>query len=99
MDFCGTHEWTITHYGIRSLIPQGIELVAGPGCPVCVTPSHYVEELIKLALDGIVVYTYGDVYKLRSHKGVNNIYSLSEARAVGGDIRLVSDILVAINDA
>ncbi|MEM1714057.1 MAG: hydrogenase formation protein HypD, partial [Desulfurococcaceae archaeon] len=79
MDFCGTHEWTITHYGIRSLIPQGIELVAGPGCPVCVTPSHYVEELIKLALDGIVVYTYGDVYKLRSHKGVNNIYSLSEA--------------------
>lgn len=37
MDFCGTHEWTITHYGIRSLLPEAIEMVAGPGCPVCVT--------------------------------------------------------------
>lgn len=99
MDFCGTHEWTITHYGIRSIVPQGIELVAGPGCPVCVTPSHYVEELIKLALDGVIVYTYGDVYKLRSYKGTRGMHSLSEARAAGGDVRLVSDLLVAINDA
>jgi hydrogenase expression/formation protein HypD len=38
MDFCGTHEWTIVHFGIRSLMPSGVELVAGPGCPVCVTP-------------------------------------------------------------
>ncbi|MEM2187578.1 MAG: hypothetical protein QXT37_11415, partial [Thermofilaceae archaeon] len=41
MDFCGTHEWTITHFGIRSLMPEQIELVAGPGCPVCVTPSLF----------------------------------------------------------
>ncbi|MEM4439720.1 MAG: hydrogenase formation protein HypD, partial [Pyrobaculum sp.] len=67
MDFCGTHEWTIVHFGIRGLLERAgaynVELVAGPGCPVCVTPSYYVEQLIKLALDGVVVYTYGDGYK------------------------------------
>ena len=99
MDFCGTHEWTITHYGIRSLVPEGLELVAGPGCPVCVTPSHYVEELIKLALDRVVIYAYGDVYKLRAYRGVKGVYSLSEARATGADVRVVTDILSAARDA
>jgi len=98
MDFCGTHEWTITHYGIRSLLPGGIELVAGPGCPVCVTPSHYVEELIKLALDGVIVYTYGDTYKLRSHVEVRGARSLSDVRALGADVRVVPDILTAARD-
>ena len=99
MDFCGTHEYSITRYGIRSIIPENIELVAGPGCPVCVTPSYYIEEIIKLALEGIVIYTYGDMYKIRSYKGVNGIFSLSEARSQGVDIRVVPDILVAIRDA
>lgn len=99
MDFCGTHEWTITHYGIRSLLPEGLELVAGPGCPVCVTPSHYVEELVKLALDGITVYTYGDVYRLKAYRSVKGARSLSEARALGADVRVVPDILTAIRDA
>ncbi|MEM4487773.1 MAG: hydrogenase formation protein HypD [Desulfurococcaceae archaeon] len=99
MDFCGTHEWVITHYGIRTLLPREIELVAGPGCPVCVTPSHYIEELIKLALNGIVIYTYGDTYRLRTTKSVSNVFSLSEARSLGGDIRVVSDIISAIKDA
>ncbi|MGC8983243.1 MAG: hydrogenase formation protein HypD [Desulfurococcaceae archaeon] len=99
MDFCGTHEWTITYYGIRSVVPGGLELVAGPGCPVCVTPSHYVEELIRLALDGVVVYAYGDVYKLRAYRSVKGAYSLSDARSLGGDVRVVSDLLVAARDA
>ncbi|MEM0000549.1 MAG: hydrogenase formation protein HypD [Desulfurococcaceae archaeon] len=99
MDFCGTHEWTITHYGIRGLVPEGLELVAGPGCPVCVTPSHYVEELLKLALDGLVIYAYGDVYRLRAHKDVRGARSLSDARALGADVRVVPDILTAIRDA
>lgn len=99
MDFCGTHEWTITHYGIRGLLPRGVELVAGPGCPVCVTPSYYIEELIKLALDGYIIYTYGDVYRLRATKGVKGINSLSEVRSCGGDVRVVSDLLSACKDA
>lgn len=99
MDFCGTHEWSITYYGLRSLVPSGMELVAGPGCPVCVVPSHYIEESIKLALDGVVVYAYGDVYKLRARRSVRGAYSLSEARSLGGDVRIVQDILSATRDA
>ncbi|MCY0868485.1 MAG: hydrogenase formation protein HypD [Desulfurococcus sp.] len=99
MDFCGTHEYSITRYGLRALMPNGIELVAGPGCPVCVTPSHYIEESIKLALDGVVVYTYGDVYRVRAYRSVRGAFSLSEARSLGGDVRVTTDILAAARDA
>ncbi|MEM4717926.1 MAG: hydrogenase formation protein HypD [Desulfurococcaceae archaeon] len=99
MNFCGTHEYTITHYGIRTLLPNGIELVAGPGCPVCVTPSHYVEEVVRVALDGIAVYTYGDVYRLRTYRGYKGIYSLSEARSRGASVKVVPDLLTAIRDS
>ncbi len=99
MDFCGTHEWTVTHYGLRSLVPEGLELVAGPGCPVCVTPSRYVEEAIRLALDGVVVYTYGDTYRLPAVRPVRGVRSLAEARAAGGDVRLVYSLLEAARDA
>ncbi len=97
MDFCGTHEYTITHYGLRSLMPPEVELVAGPGCPVCITPAYYVDVVIKLALEGIRVYTYGDAYKLpgsaRRGKGIR---SLEEARAAGGDVVVVYSILDAV---
>jgi len=99
MDFCGTHEWTITHFGIRSLIPSNIELVAGPGCPVCVTPSYFIEEVIKLALDGVTIYTYGDVYRLKTIRPVGGASSLSEAKALGGSVKVVTSILDAISDA
>lgn len=99
MNFCGTHEYTITHYGLRTLLPQGLELVAGPGCPVCVTPSYYIEEAIKLSMEKITVYTYGDAYRLRTHRGVDGIYSLADARSRGGQVRVVPDILTAIRDA
>ncbi len=90
MNFCGTHEWSIVRYGLRSLLPRNIELVAGPGCPVCVTPSYYIERIIEPALQGVVVYTYGDVYRLRTIRSVGNVYSFSEARGLGADIRVVN---------
>lgn len=99
MNFCGTHEWTVTHYGLRSLLPSNIEIVAGPGCPVCVTPSHYIEEAIKLSLEGVTVYTYGDTYRLNANRSINGARSLSEAKALGGSVKLVSNILDAIRDA
>lgn len=99
MDFCGTHEWTITHYGLRSLMPEGLELVAGPGCPVCVTPSYYIENAIRLGFEGIVVYTYGDVYRLPSLKPVKGASSLAEAKALGAEIKIVTGIGDAIFDA
>lgn len=99
MDFCGTHEWTIVHYGLRSLVPKGLELVAGPGCPVCVTPSRYVEAAIKLALEGVVVYTYGDTFKLPVLNPVDGVSSLEEARARGAPVRVVVSIGDAARDA
>ncbi|MEM0302800.1 MAG: hydrogenase formation protein HypD [Archaeoglobaceae archaeon] len=99
MDFCGTHEWTITHYGLRSLMPEGLELVAGPGCPVCVTPSYYIENAIRLGFEGIVIYTYGDVYRLPSLKPLNGASSLAEAKALGAEIKIVTGIGDAILDA
>lgn len=99
MNFCGTHEWTTTHYGIRSIVPSSIELVAGPGCPVCVTPSYYIEEALKLALEGMVVYTYGDTYRLRTVKPVKGVRALSEARAYGALVKVVTSFAEAISDA
>jgi len=99
MDFCGTHEWTITHYGLRSFMPDGLELVAGPGCPVCVTPSKYIEYAIELALDGVAVYTFGDTYKLPALRRVRGAKSLAEAKALGGDVRLVYSFIEAARDA
>lgn len=98
MNFCGTHEWTITYYGLRTLLPEEIEMVAGPGCPVCITPATYVDELIKLALDGIRVYTFGDAFKLVSTSG-KTPRSLAEAQALGGNVKVVYSFLEAVKDA
>ncbi|MEM3401796.1 MAG: hydrogenase formation protein HypD, partial [Candidatus Hadarchaeales archaeon] len=98
MNFCGTHEWATVHHGIRKLLPPSIELVAGPGCPVCVTPSYYVEVLIRLASEGVRVYTYGDSFKLRT-TGENHPTNLQEAKADGADVRVVYSFLDAIKDA
>lgn len=99
MDFCGTHEWTITHYGLRSLMPEKLELVAGPGCPVCVTPSFYIQNAIRLGFDGITIYTYGDVFRLPTLSPVNGASSLAEAKALGAEVKIVTGILDAISDA
>jgi len=85
MNFCGTHEHTITYYGIRSLMPPNIELVAGPGCPVCVTPARIIDAAIKLALEeNLTVYTYGDMYKVPGTK-----LSLAQAKGLGAKVVVV----------
>ncbi|AFH43003.1 hydrogenase formation protein HypD [Fervidicoccus fontis] len=95
MNFCGTHEWSIVRYGIRALMPKNVELIAGPGCPVCVTPSYYIEEAIKLALEGYKIYTYGDTYRLMAVKNISGVKSLSEVKSLGGDVQVVTSILDA----
>ena len=52
---CGTHEWTITHFGLRSLLPENVEVIAGPGCPVCIVPAAEIDEAVQLAQRGIIV--------------------------------------------
>ncbi len=91
---CGTHEWTITHYGLRSLLPDGVELIPGPGCPVCVCPSRDIDEAIQLALDGVVVATFGDMVRVPSTR-----MSLADAKAEGGDVRVVYSVSDAVEMA
>lgn len=98
MNFCGTHEWTTTHYGLRDLLPPFLDLVAGPGCPVCVVPAYYVDVAIKLAQKGVRIYTYGDSLKLRS-ASPNAPGSLQEAKANGADVRVVYSFLDAMKDS
>lgn len=98
MNFCGTHEWTTTRYGIRDLLPPFLEIIAGPGCPVCVTPAHYVDAAVKLAEEGVRVYTYGDVMRLRS-VGPKRTASLEEVKTGGGDVKLVYSFLDAVKEA
>jgi hydrogenase expression/formation protein HypD len=81
---CGTHEWTITHYGLRSLLPESVDVIAGPGCPVCVLPAAEIDEAIFLALKGVTLVTFGDLLRVPGSEG-----SLQEARASGGDVRIV----------
>jgi len=98
MNFCGTHEWTITNYGLRSIMPPNVELLAGPGCPVCITPAYYVDIAIRLAMDSVKVYSYGDVYKLPGslYRQGKLPRSLAEAKAQGGNVEVVYSFLDAI---
>ncbi len=84
---CGTHEWTVTHFGLRSLLPRQIEVIAGPGCPVCVLPATEIDETVKLALKGVTVTTFGDVLRVPGSSS-----SLAKARAEGGDVRVVYSV-------
>ncbi|MEM1784880.1 MAG: hydrogenase formation protein HypD [Candidatus Bathyarchaeia archaeon] len=84
---CGTHEWAITHYGIRSLLPKNVDVIAGPGCPVCVTPASEIDESIKLAENGAVIACYGDMLRVPGSHG-----SLLDAKAEGADIRVVYSV-------
>ena len=94
MHVCGSHEWTITHFGIRALLPENIEVRAGPGCPVCVTPAADIDAAVRLSLEGKTILTYGDMSRA---KGSAN--SLFEARASGGDVRVVYSVHDAVKIA
>ena len=91
---CGTHEWTITHYGLRSLLPRNVEVVAGPGCPVCIVPAAEIDEAVQLAQKGVVVTCFGDVLRV---PGSN--MSLLEAKAAGADVRVVYGVSDAVKMA
>jgi len=91
---CGTHEWTVTHYGLRSLLPGNVEVIAGPGCPVCILPAAEIDEAIKLAQEGVTITTFGDVVRVPG-----STISLAEARAIGGDVRIVYGVGDAVKMA
>lgn len=91
---CGTHEWTITHSGLRSLLPENVSLIAGPGCPVCVVPAREIDEAVWLSLNGATVVTFGDMYRAPGSE-----LSLEDARSRGGDVRVVYSVKDAVEMA
>ncbi len=91
---CGTHEWTITRYGLRMFLPDSLEVIAGPGCPVCVVPSAEIDEAVSLALKGLVVATFGDMLRVPGSS-----IPLQEAKASGGDVRIVYSVRDAVKMA
>jgi len=85
MHVCGTHEHTISKFGLRTLLPDQIEVLAGPGCPVCVCPAADIDKAIEIASHkDTIITTFGDMIRVPS----TNL-SLSEVKAKGGDIRVV----------
>ncbi|MGC9777990.1 MAG: hydrogenase formation protein HypD [Candidatus Heimdallarchaeota archaeon] len=81
---CGTHEMTASRFGIRSVIPSTIDIIPGPGCPVCVCPSYEIDFAIELAKQDKIITTFGDMLKVPASKK-----SLAEVKRDGGDIRIV----------
>ena len=95
MHVCGTHESTIAHWGIRELLPENIEVIAGPGCPVCVCPASDIDLATLIAQKrDIILTSFGDMLRVPSSH-----LSLAQARAQGADIRLVYSATDAIEVA
>ena len=85
MEVCGTHTHEIFRLGIRKLLPPQVELISGPGCPVCVTPVGFIDEAVWLALEkNVTICTFGDLVRVPGTK-----MSLAGAREKGAKIRIV----------
>lgn len=91
MNVCGGHERSISHAGLRSALPQNIELVPGPGCPVCICPEEDVYEAIQLALhEKLTLVAFGDMLRVPVNAPKREPRSLEQARAAGADVRPVA---------
>ena len=95
MEVCGGHTHTIYRHGIEQLLPETVELVHGPGCPVCVIPMGRVDDAIALAEQpGVVFTSFGDMMRVPGSRS-----SLLEAKARGADVRMVYSPLDALKIA
>jgi hydrogenase expression/formation protein HypD len=85
MEVCGGHTHSIFRYGIEGLLPKSIELVHGPGCPVCVLPMGRVDDCVAIAEQpGVILATFGDAIRVPGSRK-----SLAQAKADGADVRIV----------
>ena len=83
MEVCGSHTMAIGRYGIRELLPENVELISGPGCPVCVTDPGYIDAAIALAGKGAILATFGDMVRVPGSES-----DLTLCRSSGGDVRV-----------
>jgi hydrogenase expression/formation protein HypD len=85
MEVCGTHTMNVFRFGLRELLPANINLLSGPGCPVCVTPDDYIDNAIALSrLEGAVITTFGDMLRVPGSRS-----SLEKERARGASVKMV----------
>ena len=91
MNVCGGHERAITMAGLRGALPAQIELIPGPGCPVCICPEEDVYQAIRLALDeDLILAAFGDMLRVPVNVAKGEIRSLDQAHAAGADVRPVA---------
>ncbi|MCE9636501.1 MAG: hydrogenase formation protein HypD [Planctomycetes bacterium] len=95
MEVCGGQTHSILRHGLDELLPQGLELVHGPGCPVCVTPLQAIDRAIAIAsVSGVVFTSFGDMLRVPG-----SATDLMHVRASGGDVRVVTSPLHAVRIA
>ncbi|WP_255518289.1 hydrogenase formation protein HypD [Synechococcus sp. CBW1004] len=93
MEVCGGQTHAIVRWGLDQLLPEGLRLIHGPGCPVCVTPARTIEQALALARrPDVILYSYGDMLRVPG-EGRDTLLSV---RAAGGDVRLLTSPLQAL---
>ncbi len=92
MEVCGTHTVSFQRSGVKSLLPDNIRLISGPGCPVCVSPQGYIDAACEIAsYPATTICTYGDMLRVPGRHG-----SLLQKRADGADVRVVYSPIDAV---
>lgn len=100
MNVCGGHERSITMAGLRGALPKNIELIPGPGCPVCICPEEDVYHAIQLALhEDITLVAFGDMLRVPVNVAKKDVRSLEQAKAAGADIRPIASPAEAVRIA
>ncbi|HVN63268.1 MAG TPA: hydrogenase formation protein HypD [Candidatus Binataceae bacterium] len=94
MHVCGSHEQAIARFGLRSAFPAVLDVIMGPGCPVCVTDMPEVDEAVALAMSGVRIATYGDMLRI---PGTGK--SLADARGAGARVEVVYSVAEAVEIA
>ena len=91
MHVCGSHEQAIARFGLRASFPRGLNVIMGPGCPVCITDQPEVDEAVALAGQGVRIATYGDMLRVPG-----SARSLADAQAQGGRVDVVYSVAQAL---
>lgn len=94
MEICGGQTHGLVKNGILELLPEQVRMIHGPGCPVCVTPLNLIDKAIELLENGVIVCSFGDMIRVPGSKK-----SLLEAKALGGDLRVLYSPLEAVTIA
>jgi len=95
MEVCGTHTMSVARFGLKSLLPPGVSLISGPGCPVCVTDQRDIDAYLAIgALPGVTLACFGDMIRVPG-----SATSLERLRAEGADVRVVYSPIDAVDTA